>query len=470
MKLNSLIDAALDDPRIFDVSGEELGRQRILDEFEAIKAYLLVNYSKQDRLALYLQKDARYLLVMLACMRIGLTYIPLKKQWPEARVRQIQSISGCDIIIDETIQDLLEDKEGKKPDIDTFGVSDKDILYIMFTSGTTGAPKGVMIRRESYHNYVSWMDSFYEGIHARDRLLLTTDFTFDMSMGDIGFFLIRHVDLYISSFSNDIFQLLFELEKYEITMHRTVPYTYTMLTAYHGLDSVDLSKLKLLVFAGSRFPYSLYQTLEEKFPQTTVCNLYGPTESTIDVLAERLSFKELDVVDHNVSVGKAITNNDIRLVDNEICVSGIQVMEGYLNDPERTDDVMVTIDGKRYYRTGDLAFQDEKGRYFIVGRTDDTVKVAGFRVNLLDIDAYITDLSYVHDAATVLMEDDRTGDSHLVTFLILKTPKEKKEILIDLRNRLLPYQVARKLVVLDAFPLNANGKVDRKALKATLSK
>ena len=463
MKLSNLVDNALEHANIVDITGIQLKRKKILSDFNSIKNYLLDNYAQEDIVAIYLEKNSTYLLFMLACIQIGLAYIPLRKEWPKRRIEQIQNISGCYIMDEDKVSEILNYKHIS---INSFDIAGDKVLYIMFTSGTTGAPKGVIIRRKSYLNYVLWMDSFYEDIDQNDRLLLTTDFTFDMSMGDIGFFLNRHVTLYISSFTNDIFQLLYELEKYKITIHRTVPYTYTMVTRYNGLERVELSSLKVLIFAGSRFPYSLYNKLKELFPQTTVYNLYGPTETTIDVTARKLLFDEnKDVVDRNISVGKAITNNNIKIINNELCVNGVQVMEGYLNDQERTNAVMLIHEGEKYYKTGDLTFQDKEGNYYIIGRTDDTVKIAGFRINLLDIDAYINNFSYIHDCATVFVNDDKTGDGKLVSFLILNTRKEKKDIIEDMRKNLLSYQIPNKLFILDKFPLNPNGKVDRKALK-----
>ena len=463
MKIRKYITSLLNENiKLYDDNGVLVDKEHITQEYRKIKNYLFDNFDVDKIVGLYLTKDYKYLLMIFACMDLGLTYIPLRTKWPKDRILQIEKISGC-ITLDDTIWKTIENYSSSDLK-ELFDVSATNPLYIMFTSGTTGEPKGVIIKRESYENFLLWLDSYFDEIDSNDKMLFTTDFTFDISLVDIGLLLVKQLSLYISDFDNDIFQLLYELDKYKITVHSTVPYNYTMMINSNMLQKVDLSSFKVLILAGSRFPYNIYKYFEENLSYVNLYNAYGPTEGTIYVTAHKMNYKN-DEIDKNISIGKPVKNCKVKIIDDELCVSGIQIMKGYIRDKVKTDEVLVKVDGEIYYKTGDLVFKDENENYFVVGRKDDTVKVAGFRVNLLDIDAYIQSIDYIKDSATIVVENELNDDAFLVTYLILNELKEIKDIRENLKKILLNYQVAKKIIVIDAFPLNNSGKVDRKALK-----
>jgi len=450
------------DIKLYDNKGILINRICIMQEYRQIKNYLFNNFNKDSIVGLYLTKDYKYLLMIFACMDLGLTYTPLRKKWPRDRILQIEKISGC-ITLDDTIWKIIENYSDSNLK-ELFDVTAIDSLYIMFTSGTTGEPKGVIIKRESYENFLLWLDSYFDEVDSNDKMLFTTDFTFDISLVDIGLLLVKQLSLYISDFDNDIFQLLYELDKYKITVHSTVPYNYTMMINSNMLQKADLSRFKVLILAGSRFPYNIYKYFYENLSYVNLYNAYGPTEGTIYVTAHKMNYKN-DEIDKNISIGKPVKNCKVKIIDDELCVSGVQIMKGYIRDKVKTDEVLVEVDGEIYYKTGDLVFKDKNGNYFVVGRKDDTVKVAGFRVNLLDIDAYIQSLDYIKDSATILVENKLNDDAFLVTYLILNELKDIKDIRENLKKILLNYQVAKKIILVDEFPLNNSGKVDRRALK-----
>jgi len=463
MKIRRHISSLLDgNIKLYDHKGILVDKNHISNEYKRIKNYLFDNFNSNDIVGLYLTKDYKYLLMLLACMDLGLTYIPLRTKWPKDRIQQIKNISEC-IIVDDSVWGKIKNYSDNNL-IKMFDISKTKTLYIMFTSGTTGEPKGVVIKRESYENFLLWMDSYFTEINSNDRMLFTTDFTFDISLVDIGLLLVKQLSLYISSFDNDIFQLLYELDKYKITVHSTVPYNYTMMINSNMLQKADLTHLRVLILAGSRFPYNIYKYFKENLSYVNVYNAYGPTEGTIYVTSHKMNYNN-DEIDKNISIGKPVTNCKVKIIDDELCVSGVQIMKEYIKDKAKTNAVLIEINGEIYYKTGDLVFKDENENYFVVGRKDDTVKVAGFRVNLLDIDAYIQSLNYIKDSATIVVENEINDDAFLVTYLILNEFKEIKNIREDLKKILLNYQIAKKIIILDEFPLNNSGKVDRKALK-----
>jgi acyl-coenzyme A synthetase/AMP-(fatty) acid ligase len=149
----------------------------------------------------------------------------------------------------------------------------------------------------------------------------------------------------------------------------------------------------------------------------------------------------------------------------ELYIGGMQTMKEYVNNPEQTARALVIFENKTFYRTGDLAFVSEAGDYYIVGRADDTIKYRGYRIDLLDIDSYITRLPYVQDSVTIAIPNETT-ENQTIGFVILKEKKTVKEMKQDLSKLLLDYQIPEKILFIDKYPINSSGKVCRKTLKA----
>ncbi len=136
-----------------------------------------------------------------------------------------------------------------------------------------------------------------------------------------------------------------------------------------------------------------------------------------------------------------------------------------MKNPEKTREVLMEFEGKVYYRTGDIAYQDEKGQYYVVGRMDDTIKCRGFRVNLLDIDSYINRLPFVEDCATIAIPHEVT-ENQTIAFIRLKEPKTVKELKTALAEIIPTYQIPEKIIFVTKYPTNDSGKIDKKTLKA----
>ena len=191
---------------------------------------------------------------------------------------------------------------------------------------------------------------------------------------------------------------------------------------------------------------------------------------------KKITYQEpLDTVEGNVSIGRPLPNVKAHIVVDgqiaephvrgELYIGDIQLMKEYVNNPEQTAKALVSLNGETFYRSGDLAFRSESNEFFIVGRADDTIKYRGFRINLLDIDSYITRLPYVQDSVTIAIPHEAT-ENQTINFMILKETKTVKEIKKDLSSLLLDYQVPEKIIFVDQYPTNVSGKVCRKTLKA----
>lgn len=467
---------------IYNKKHELIDSKVIQNRFLKIRQYLLQDTKAGEIVALYLNNNENYLLTLLACQQIGRTYIPLRENWPQARVNQIQDLTGFQhLLTDEKIYNILSDDEIEGDLKQDFDINPKSTLYIMFTSGSTGEPKGVVIRRESYMNFLSWLDVFYPEINSNDKLLNSTNYTFDVSLMEVGLFLKKNVKWYCSNVEGNALVVAKELSDLKINISVCVPNVFNLIMSDRIFSELDLSELKYALLAGSKLPPSLHKSFLEKLPMVRLDNLYGPTEGTIYVLAKSMKFDQSEINQNSVSIGKALPNLIALCVDDEhkplptgekgeLVVGGIQIMQKYFNRPEKTKEVLFEKDDIVFYKTGDIVFQDKNGEFFVCGRKDDTIKVNGQRVNLTDIDSYVRYLDYITESASVAIPSEVNG-YEIHTFVTLSNPDvTKKQIKDDLKKKLLAFQIPKKIHIEKQLPTNSSGKIDKICLKEKLSK
>lgn len=458
MTISRIIEQSIPLLKLYDKHGEFVSQEVCMQEYYRIRNQLLAQYSKEDIVGLRFDKDYRYILMLLACMSVGLSYIPLSMEWPKERIEQIQSLSGCSIL-EESMFSFSKGDASISTD-----VFHNDTLYIIFTSGSTGAPKGVKISRKAYEEFLVWTGDYFKDITTKDRMLLTTDFTFDISLVDISLLLTKHLSLYVSNFNNNVFKLLYELENYKITTHSTVPYNYSMVMHDDVYSKANLSALKHVMIGGARFPNNLYARFQQHLPDCDVYNFYGPTEATIYCAIHHFKYDESEVHQSNITIGKPFYHNAFSIIEDELYLSGPQLMQGYLHNKEKTEEALVTIEGKYYYKSGDVVFKNETGNYFIVGRKDDTIKVTGYRVNLSDIDSYILQLVYISNVATIAIANE-TSENDLVSYIIVNDKETtSKQIKADLKEMMPGYQIPKFIKIVEEFPLNNSGKICKRTL------
>ncbi|MFK5915179.1 MAG: AMP-binding protein [Woeseiaceae bacterium] len=477
MFLQQLISKVMESPPALFYSNGEQHQNTSKVYLNIRNALLNANHSIQP-VGIRLPKEPEYFLCILACIELGIPYVPLKEDFPESRIKEISEDAEINLFIDQEFIDSLSEDQSVTEDICNRKLSDDMPLYIIFTSGSTGRPKGVVISRGAFSSYLNWLDQYLPEINDEDRLLQVTEFTFDISLIDLVLFLTKKPSIYFTDFGGAIFKMAQEIAKYKITTVNTVPNNINMLLSDFIASKADFTSLRCVMIGGARLSYGLYKKLCQYFSDKAVSNFYGPTEFTIYSHAKKIKFNELeDCKDSNVSIG--VPNAEVHAEifsgsqfcnageSGELLLSGKQIMSLYINNPEKTSEVIINIAGVDYYKTGDLAYKNESNEFFITGRLDDTIKYRGYRINLLDIDSYITKLPYVEDVTTIAIADE-IKENITVSFIILKINIDEKisvsRIKQDLKEVIVDYQIPEKIRFTEKFPINISGKVCRKQL------
>ncbi len=455
---------------LFGINGERVSNERFILQYVKIRNYLSQKIHVGGSIAICLDKNENYFLTMLACMEVGIVYIPLSCHYPEKRIQQIQEDTQFQMLFDQDTFDLILSQTERE--YTPHPINECSPLYIIFTSGSTGRPKGVVISRGAAKNFCFWLSDYFNKIDKTDHLLQVTEFTFDISLIDVFLFITNNVKVYFSEFKGNIFTLAWEIEQYQISVLNSVPNNFNMLLEADVFERFDSSSLKTLMIGGARFSLGLYKRVTTHFKHLNVYNFYGPTEFTIYSHIKKIEFNENDVQKGVVSIGHPVVNcvSKILYSENEdkgeLLLGGRQLMNQYVNSSQRTKEVLKEIDQISYYCTGDVAFTNEEGEFFIVGRMDDTIKHRGYRINLSDIDSYILKISYIQDCATIAVPDEYM-ENKLISFYIKEKKVENKsvgQIKKEMSQYLLDYQIPEELISVEVLPVNSSGKICKKTL------
>ncbi|MFI5361376.1 MAG: AMP-binding protein [Elusimicrobiota bacterium] len=478
MFIRDLAASCLDGGAVLhDRAGAAVPRETIRSEYRAIKGFLFDHAGEGDIAAIRLEHGYRYVLCVCACMEVGLTYLPLNVGWPQARIDQIKRLAGFSLLIDESSIERICRHENRRSR-ESFGLEGSKPLYVICTSGSTGEPKGVVVARSSYEEFLRWLAAFSAASGGDERVLLMADFTFDQSLCDVGSFLLKRCALYFSRFGGDAFRLAREIESHRISSLATVPRNIGLLLHETVRRKADLSSLRRLLIGGERFPVELHESLFRALPAGAAAyNCYGPTETTIFSHIKRLTgIAERDMSDGHVSVGRPLPGVRCRLAASggvelaapgaraELLLGGAQVMLGYAGDPEGTSRRVTEIGGVRFFRSGDIAFRDGDGQYYITGRTDLTLKRRGYRIDLSDIDSYIRRIPFVAECATIAVPDDRF-EHLLICSVVARRPVAEKELRAEMAKVLVDFQIPDRVEFVDRLPVNEAGKISRKILE-----
>ncbi|MEU5402391.1 AMP-binding protein [Streptomyces sp. NPDC005963] len=349
-----------------------------------------------------------------------------------------------------------------------------DDAYILFTSGSTGWPKGVLLTHDNVLHFVRWAVRTL-GIEPGDRIGSQASLTFDLSTFDLfGAALVGACAVILpeehKAFPRDVLNWLIDQR---ITVLYAVPTLYRALWERAGINAAEVPGLRVLAFAGEPFPPKTLSHYTAEFTASTWWNLYGPTETNVCTYT---AIPPDWSVEDGVSIGRAIDGVHVDLAtddgtpgqEGEIVVAGPTVFRGYLIDGELHDatEPFAFADGvtRRAYRTGDLAHRDDQGRLWLHGRRDHQVKVRGNRIDLGDVESAAVAVPAVRACAAVLGPEGPDG-ARLLLYAVtddLDDQRLRSALASALPRRMMPHEVR----VVSELPLNNRGKVDRPALAA----
>ncbi|MFD1582155.1 amino acid adenylation domain-containing protein [Microbulbifer halophilus] len=446
-----------------------------------------------DRLVALLDERGPALVVaIVAVLKAGGAWMPLDPAHPPQRLaavlaqgrpalllcgREFESLeipnAPARLVFDLEAQPL---RDCENPRV---AVSPANLAYVIFTSGSTGTPKGAMVTREGMLNNMLGKTPGL-ALAGGDVIAQTASQCFDISVWQCltGAILGAQTEILPDCVAQDPQALVEAVRERGITILEIVPSLMQGILDSAG-EAADLASLRWLLPTGEALPPVLARRWSERFPRVPMMNAYGPAECSDDVAFHPLAGRLPDSA-HNVPIGRATLNNRLYLLNDrlellpegavgEICVAGTGVGRGYLGEPARTAAAFVpdpfAADGSRLYRTGDLARLLPGGELEYVGRADHQVKVRGYRIEPGEIESRLHRHPQVREAVVLARRDERRA-AVLVAYLVAEPQPEIDQLRRFTAEALPDYMVPAAFVLLPRLPLNANGKVDRKALPA----
>ncbi|HKE20218.1 MAG TPA: amino acid adenylation domain-containing protein [Kofleriaceae bacterium] len=462
------------------------------------------------RVLLAANKSTAGVAAVLGIQRAGCAYAPIDPGWPADRVRRIWQELAPDAVVTEAAHGPLVQASappsgqrswpglvldgprllapgldlsapvppaGHGPDLETapdVAIRPDDAAYILFTSGSSGVPKGVEVLHENLAAFARWMIPTL-GLGPTDRVVNPAPLTFDYSVQDVFVVLGSGAALALLSPSarlpGDILDLI---EKERVSAITAVPSFYCFLSRLRPARfAAALGRLRLAQFSGEPFPVHELTHWMAELPEVEFVNAYGPTETTVIVSQRRVSRPPgpgplpigAGAPDRAIAVMRADGSEAAVDEIGELWIGGAQVAAGYLGSAELTARAFVARPGRpgeRWYRTGDRGRRRADGELECLGRLDSQIKLSGRRVDLTEVELALASLPYVREAM-VLPVADAAGTVTGLRAVVDATAPEGR-VREDLRALLPEYMVPRVIERVDRIPRNASGKRDRKAI------
>lgn len=473
---------------------------------------------KGDRVCILMPKFPLAVITMLGILKAGCLHVPIDPSSPAARIRQIlQSCENRWIVaagnVAPLLGELLADPQVRSvvsiiwlddavPNVEhvqpKFGKADlaavaatplpqvaspSDGSHILFTSGSTGVPKGVIITHANVIAFVSWALRHFHIDHT-DRFSGHTPFHFDLSTFDIFGAITAGAELHLVPGETALLppKLAEFIRSSQLTQWFSVPSVLNFMAKFNAVRQDDFPFLRRVLWCGEVLPTPALIYWMERLPKVRFTNLYGPTEATIassyyDVPSCPADPKAA------IPIGHACDREELVVLDDRLqpiparetgnlYIAGAGLSPGYWRDPEKTAAAFLLDNrpgkqDRRLYRTGDLAWQDENGTVYFVGRADTQIKLRGYRIELGEIETALNSLSCLQEGAIVAVENESFGGWMICCAYVAR--QRESVSLGDLREhlkKLVPaYMIPVRWTAYEVLPKNANGKIDRPLLK-----
>ena len=465
-----------------------------------------------DRVGIYMTKSIEAVAAIYGTLRAGAVYVPLDASAPPKRIAFMARDCGIrhlisdlqkqplweQLVSDGAVLDHVMVLDGEATDervagalvhrsseVDQasadphpVGTIEDDLAFILYTSGSTGDPKGVMLSHANCRGFVEWaVDEF--SVTSSDRLSSHAPFHFDLSTFDLFGAAVAGASVslmppMLSVFPNEVRRFI---EQREITVWYSVPSILTLMTEHAGLELGAMPSLRTILFAGEVFPTKYLARMMTLLPHVEFANLFGPTETNVCTWY-RVPHPP-DESEPPIPIGGPISNVETFVIDHEgseaqvgavgeLYVRGPTVMKGYWGDPERTAEKLVRSPLDRHlgdlaYRTGDLVQEMGDKEYRFLGRRDNQIKSRGYRVELGEVESVVAQHPSVIECAVVAVPDDMISN-RIVCFVASRNGLDLDDLSRHCAGGMPRYMIPERFIELDALPKTSTGKVDRQAL------
>jgi amino acid adenylation domain-containing protein len=466
---------------------KQLTYRELNEQSNRLANYLRAEHSikADDRIALMVDRSEWLMIAILAIFKSGAAYVPVDAAYPKTRKSFILEDTSAKLLITQSdhIFDLdyytgsvfaidvqLDGLETSSSTPESINKS-TDLAYVMYTSGSTGTPKGVLVEHRSVVRLVK--ASNYVSFTGEEVILSTGAVSFDATTFEYWGTLLNGGKLVLCSTET----LLDEQKLSQKILAEGVDMMWFTSGWLNQLVEKDLSvfaALKTILTGGDRISPAHVQLLRAAYPGLRIINCYGPTENTTFSLTHDIT----DTV-NVIPIGRPISNSTVYILDTaaqlcpvgvcgEICVGGDGLSRGYLNREELTQQKFVTHpfeQGQKIYKTGDMGRWLPDGNIEFLGRKDDQVKIRGFRIELGEVERTLQTHEAV-DAVVVIATTDGSGEKQLIAYITGNAELSAAELRTHIGKTLPSYMVPDHFVQLEALPLTAHGKVDKRALPA----
>ena len=489
-------------------------------ETDRLAHFLLGNgIERGERVGIHMNRSINSIAGALGILKAGAVYVPIDPMCPLSRLSYIVNKCGIKLLVTSQekltnverafpessplesvlvmnglgpgarslgpvkLIDWQQTREAARSDAPSLSTIDSDLAYILFTSGSTGNPKGVMISHRNSLTFVNSAHDFF-GIEVNDRFSNICPLHFDMSVFDIFVAFKAGATVVIVPESTTIFpsQLAEYIEKNKISIWNSVPSALTLLANFTNLDKYDFSSLRLILFAGEVFPIKYLRRVQKAVPCGIFYNIYGQTEANSSTYyrVEQIPSDDTAVL----PIGRPLPNFDVFALDEEgrkvskpgekgeLYVRAASVALGYWDDVEKTQECFVKNplrpdSNEIVYRTGDLVRQDADGNYVFLGRKDHMIKSRGYRIEIGEIETVLGNHPDIKNVVVVPVPDELIGNRISAVIVPLTPGKVEKEDILKYCSRHLPkYMIPEIIEFRDSLPATSSGKIDRKKLSA----
>lgn len=453
--------------------------------------YLIkIGVQKEDIIGLCLKHSVETLIAILAVLKSGGAYMPIEPDYPEDRLNYMLEDSKCRILLTNFVFEKdsvfngqitnINDEQlytAEADDIIPSISKPENLAYIIYTSGSMGKPKGVMIENKSLVNYVEWAKKMYIK-SDKEIFALYSSLAFDLTVTSIFTPLIsgNKIEIYRQEDSDDEYILYKIIKERKATVIKLTP---SHLSLLKDMDFSE-SSVKRFIVGGENLKVELAHSIFQSFNSNVeIYNEYGPTEATVGCMIHKYECK--DDEEDSVPIGIPAENTQIYILDRnlnpvprgvcgEMYISGDGLARGYLNIGQLTDERFIDnpfIKGQKMYKTGDSAKFNRENQIIYIGRYDNQVKIRGNRIELAEIEKILLKHKIITKAVVIDRENERNGYKYLCAYVVTKSDVEQfdcDDIKEYVRKHLPGYMVPAFFIKMDKIPLTINGKIDKAKL------